>query len=77
MKIQIFFSVKGHQRYVQTLQGQIQYHSSRAQGLQHSLDSLSAQQVKQKFLEKLFENRLNNVLIEIRHILDNRKLFSN
>ena len=36
--------MEGHQRYVQTLQGQIQYHSSRAQGLQHSLDSLSAQQ---------------------------------
>lgn len=40
--------MENHQRYVQTLQNQIQYHSTRANGLQHSLDSLSAQQVNQQ-----------------------------
>ena len=31
--------------YINTLQGQIQYHATRAQGLQISLDSVQQQQV--------------------------------
>ena len=37
--------VEGHQRYVATLQSQIQYHATRAQGLQVSLENVQQQQV--------------------------------
>ena len=47
LEARLHAEMETHSRYVQTLQGQIQYHSSRAQSLQHSLDSLSAQQVNQ------------------------------
>jgi len=48
LEARLHAEMETHSRYVQTLQGQIQYHSSRAQSLQHSLDSLSAQQVNQQ-----------------------------
>ena len=37
--------VENHQRYVATLQSQIQYHATRAQGLQVSLENVQQQQV--------------------------------
>ena len=37
---------ENHQRFIATLQGQIQYHATRAQNLQVSLDSVQQQQVR-------------------------------
>ena len=45
LEARLHAEIEGHQRYVATLQGQIQYHATRAQGLQASLDNVQQQQV--------------------------------
>jgi len=44
LEARLHAEIEGHQRYVATLQGQIQYHATRAQGLQASLDNVQQQQ---------------------------------
>jgi len=44
LEARLHAEIEGHQRYVATLRGQVQYHATRAQGLQASLDNVQQQQ---------------------------------
>jgi len=44
LEARLHAEMEGHQRFTATLQGQIQYHATRAQGLQVSLDNVQQQQ---------------------------------
>ena len=46
LEARLHAEIENHQRYVATLQNQIQYHATRAQGLQVSLDNVQQQQVQ-------------------------------
>ena len=45
LEARLHAEAENHKHYINTLQGQIQYHATRAQGLQVSLDSVQQQQV--------------------------------
>ena len=47
LEARLHAEAENHKHYINTLQGQIQYHATRAQGLQVSLDSVQ-QQVQQQ-----------------------------
>ena len=53
LEARLHAEAENHKHYINTLQGQIQYHATRAQGLQVSLDSVQQQQVNNIFLKNV------------------------